>query len=167
VRATSAVALADPAPKLVHALKYGGWEALAATMADRMAVSVREVGSGDAVVPVPTTRRRVRDRGYNQAERLASALADRLELPLIEAVDRRGEAGTQVHLGPSERRANVRSAFCLKDEASAGLAGRQLLVVDDVLMTGATVAAVATTLERAGISGVTVVTFARAITAPL
>jgi ComF family protein len=150
----------------VHALKYGGWPELAPVLAGRMAELVRREGSvpGSAlVVPVPTTRKRERERGYNQAELLARAFAERRELPFLDALERRSSARSQVSLHPDERRANVRSAFAVKGDAADRLRGARVLLIDDVLTTGATACEAAETLERGGATGVTVITFARAL----
>jgi len=115
------------------------------------------------VVPVPTTPRRIRRRGYNQARLLASSVAERLGLDLSEALERNREGATQVALHPSQRRANVRSAFQAREEALPVLRGVHVLLVDDVLTTGATAVAAATELILAGVSEVTLLTYARAL----
>lgn len=115
------------------------------------------------VVPVPTTRARRRRRGYNQAAVLARALSEMLERPFRSALRRRRAGRTQVALQPLERGRNVRRAFTLRDRSARRLPGRTVLLVDDVLTTGATAAAAARTLGRAGVADVTVVTFARAL----
>jgi len=115
------------------------------------------------VVPVPTTRLRVRRRGYNQALLLARSVAERLGLDLVEALLRTRGGATQVALHPSQRRANVRGAFQAREEAFPGLRGVHVLLVDDVLTTGATAVAAATELALAGVSEVTLLTYARAL----
>jgi ComF family protein len=163
--ARSAVILEDPAERLVHALKYQGWRELAPALARCMA---RLPLPGDAstgvcvVVPVPTTRRRQRQRGYNQAALIAGAYARALTLPLVDALARTASGGSQVALRPSQRRSNVRGAFSSAAEA-AEIAGRHVLLIDDVLTTGATACEAAEALERAGALGVSVITFARAL----
>lgn len=119
-------------------------------------------GQAALVVPVPTTRRRLKERGYNQAGLIAGRLAARTGRKLVRALAREGDARTQVSLRPTERRANVRGAFDLGPEAQR-IRGRHVLLVDDVLTTGATASAAASALERAGATGVSLVTFARAV----
>jgi ComF family protein len=164
-RARSAVILEDPAERLVYALKYQGWRELAPAMARRMK-KIRladEAGGGDAkLVPVPTTRRRQRQRGYNQAALIARSFGEQTGLEVVEALARGAGGGSQVSLRPSQRRSNVRGAFA-PTAAARAVAGRHVLLVDDVLTTGATACEAAEALERAGAAGVSVVTFARAL----
>lgn len=165
-RARHAHVLAPPADTLVHALKYEGWRELAPVMGAAMAAVAPPAGSPGGrrvVVPVPTTSRRVRARGYNQALLLASSVAERLGLELAEALRRTRGGATQVALHPSQRRANVRGAFQAREEALPALRGAHVLLVDDVLTTGATAVAAATELALAGVSEVTLLTYARAL----
>ena len=157
--------LEPPADALVHALKYGGWSGLAPLMAARMSgLDLLPEGVTEcAVVPVPTTRARRRRRGYNQAGLLATSLGSASGWPVIEALERGGGARTQVSLRPMERLANVRRAFSLRDASVGPLEGIHVVLVDDVLTTGATVSAASEVLERAGVVGVSVVAFARAV----
>ena len=142
--ARAAAVLEPPADRLVHELKYRGWRSLAEPMAAAMArVRLPEDAQREAtvVVPVPTTRKRRRKRGYNQAEELARGYAfasGRRCLPLLV---RRGESGTQTSLQPLERAANVAGAFELAVDAHAQVRGQHLLLVDDVMTTGATAGA--------------------------
>lgn len=166
-RARFATLLAPPADALVHALKYEGWAELAAEMGRAMAAELR-VRRGtpwrrSLVVPVPTTTARVRARGYNQAELLARSVAAALDLPFVQALARTRGGPTQVALPPSQRRANVRGAFALRDGQSARVAGAHVVLVDDVLTTGSTAGAAASELAHVGASEVTLVVFARAM----
>jgi ComF family protein len=122
-----------------------------------------EAGAPTVVVAMPTTRARVRTRGYNQAELLARTFAKARGLPMCEALQRTRGKATQVALHPSERRANVQNVFILRPEASKRLLDSHVILVDDVLTTGATAGAAATVLARAGASRVTLVTFARSL----
>lgn len=165
--ARTAVLLEAPADALVYALKYQGWRGLARTMGARMARAVpppKVPGSAPVVVPVPTTPRRLRRRGYNQADLLAGAYATGVGLPRERVLLRREGGGTQVSLAPAQRAANVAGAFRLSGSGEgARIRGRHVLLVDDVLTTGATVSAAAAALERGGASGVSVIAFARAV----
>ena len=157
-----AFVLGPPASDLVHALKYEGWARLAAPMGDAVARAVgRDAPEGGVVVPVPTTVNRVRARGYNQAALLAHRVALRLGLPQVDALARTHAAASQTELAPEARKENVRGAFALSDRD--GIVGRPVVLIDDVLTTGATACEAAETLFDAGASGVVVATFARAL----
>ena len=159
--AASAVWMDDgPARELVHGLKYGGWRVAAGPMAEVLA---RELGARlaavELLVPVPLGRRRLSDRGYNQAAVLAAALSARTGIPVREGLlVRTRDTRTQTALGPAERWANVAGAF----RATAPLAGTRVALVDDVLTTGATLAACAAALAASGALAVGALTFARA-----
>ena len=166
--ARSACLLYPPADRLVHQLKYRGWRALAEPMAERMAALSfpRDVeAEARLVVPVPTTAERERQRGYNQAELLARAYARRTGRALLHALRRGGGATTQTVLQPAARGANVAGAFSVREGEAPALAGAHVLLVDDVLTTGATAVECARTLVATGARCVSVITFARALDA--
>lgn len=163
----SAYAIGEVPRALVHALKYGGWSALAAPMAARMAPmalppDVEEEIS--VVVPVPTGRARLRERGYNQAALLAGEYAARRGLPhRPDLLVRTRSTASQTSLHPGERRANVARAFTTPAGLAGELRGRHVLLVDDVWTTGATALSCAEALRDAGARAVSVATFARAV----
>ncbi|MGW8267887.1 MAG: double zinc ribbon domain-containing protein [Longimicrobiales bacterium] len=162
VSARAAVVLDEVSGPLVRALKYRGWSGLVDLMSRMM---VRDLPPGftePTVVPVPTTPWRCRTRGYNQAALLAAGVARRGSLPLVEALRREG-GRTQVELGPRERTSNVRGAFRLAANARSRIRGREVILVDDVLTTGATATAAARTLESGGVARVALLTFARSL----
>ncbi len=114
----------------------------------------------DAIVPVPLHASRERERGYNQAALLAHELGSRVSLPVVEGVlVRTRETIPQVGLDATERRANVLHAF---NCSSTGLAGRRILLVDDVCTSGATLEAASDALREGGASSVWAYTLARA-----
>ncbi len=163
--ARSAVALRPPADVLVHGLKYEGWRELAPMMAELMERRLPGESSdleGHVVTHVPTSKTHRRRRGYDQAELLARALAERAGLAFQPLLVRRRQKRTQVSLHPGQRMANVRDAFSLAPAADPPRE-RDVLLVDDVLTTGATARAAAETLAVAGARRVALVTFARAL----
>ena len=165
VRARSAFLMHPPADRIVHQIKYRGWRALARTMAEPIAVSARiaGIGSSDSViVPVPTTRTRERERGYNQAELLARAIAELLCCPCELLLERTSSNSTQTTLQPAARGANVAGSFRLRADAVACVREAHVILVDDVLTTGATVLECTRTLVDAGARSIAVLTYARA-----
>lgn len=152
----SAVCLDRSVRALVHRFKYDGWWRLAESFAARMAPLVADVGDAD-LVPVPLAARRFSQRGYNQAERLASALATLTGLNVVtDRLHRARETPTQTRLTPEGRLANLADAFV--GEPST----RPAWLVDDVFTTGATLTSAALALLNAGAPQVGAVTFARA-----
>ena len=115
-----------------------------------------------ALVPIPLATRRLRQRGYNQSEVLARALAREWRIPVIpDVLVRTRETPTQTALTPETRLANVAGAFSPRRGRGVSL-GRMLVLVDDVFTTGATLAEAARALESAGATRIHGVTFARA-----
>jgi ComF family protein len=163
----SAYLMTDVPRRLVHALKYRGWEAAAAPMAARMAAMdfpVDVEAESEIVIPVPTSAARMRQRGYNQAELLARGLAARTGRRVdAGALVRTRQTGTQTALHPGERRANVARAFAVPNDRAADLRGEHVMVVDDVWTTGATVLACVHALMEAGARVSSVATFARVV----
>jgi ComF family protein len=118
----------------------------------------------ELIVPVPLHWRRLLRRRYNQSAELARALAKVSGRPVsVDAVRRLRHTPAQGHLNPAERRANVRAAFAVPERRRALIRGRRVLVVDDVLTTGATLDAVARALTQAGAAAVDAVTLARVV----
>lgn len=164
VNVRSAVVLQAPAGELIHALKYQGWPAVAAPLVDRMLPLIPRAGT--AIVPIPSPPVRERRRGYNPARVLAAGVALRKGIPLLDALVRPRESSRQVGLSPAERAANVRGVFAPAVNMDfEAVRGAHIVLVDDVVTTGATASEAALTLEEAGATAVTLVTFARAIPA--
>ena len=169
-RVASAVWLSHEASELIHHFKYGGYWSLATEMADIMRRHLRHPGNG-VVVPIPLARKRLRTRGYNQAALLARALAAEWHLPMGESRLRRvKETRSQTALSPTAREENVTRAFRASPPSARvndrlvrrGRYAHRIILVDDILTTGATIAAAARALEHVGWTAIEVVTFARA-----
>jgi ComF family protein len=165
-RARAAVCYGEIASKLAHALKYGDRLDLAPLMARWMTNAGRElIAEADALVPVPLHWRRQWARRFNQSALLAELIAaDSRRVVAHGALKRVKATPQQVGLGKSERAQNVQGAFRVPPEGKAEVAGRKLLLVDDVLTSGATVDACARALLRAGAASVDVLAFARVVT---
>ncbi len=141
----------------IHHLKFLGIRRLARPLASLLLF--RDLSPVDAVVPVPLSRAGLRRRGFNQSLLLAYHLSRTTSKRLVmDALNKVAETPPQVGLAARERSANVRRAFA----CTAAVAGQRILLVDDVMTTGATADACARELLRAGAQSVDVVTLARA-----
>ncbi|MEA3001763.1 MAG: hypothetical protein QOH81_551 [Sphingomonadales bacterium] len=166
-RLRAAVAYGDVARSVVLKLKYSGRPGLAETLARFMQRHLPEVaGEGPALlVPVPLHRWRIWKRGYNQAALIAAALARGSGLPVAQDLLRRIRATPPLKgLGRRERALAVRGAFEVSGEGRRALAGRHVILVDDVFTSGATAGACAHALKRAGAASVAILCWARVVT---
>ena len=162
-RARAAV-MFDALPRaLVHRLKYRDDTGLARWMAPWMVrAGAEEIARADLIAPVPLHRTRLLRRRFNQSAELSRAVASLTGVPHHPQVLARHRATRrQVGLGHSERQRNVQGAFAVPDAMRPFLAGRRVLLIDDVFTTGATVCAATRALKRGGAAGVDVLTFAR------
>jgi ComF family protein len=151
---------------IVHALKYGRWLRTAPAMAERMsrvafpADVVREMA---AIIPVPLSPARLRDRGFNQCEVLAGHLSKLWRVPVLSrTLVRESATRSQTELTPGERLSNVAGAFSVPQTAARGLHGEHVVLLDDVITTGATLRACAGALFGAGARTISYMTFGRA-----
>jgi predicted amidophosphoribosyltransferase len=176
----SAVWLDDGARPAVHALKYSGLPRIADDLALAMTAlrPQTNVSSGWALIPIPLAPKRLRQRGYNQSEMLARALARKWRIPVIvDLLVRTRETPTQTALTPGTRLANVAGAFAVRcdvsnmrraardiaaDNAACRMPHVTCVLVDDVFTTGATLAEAARALAQLGVPTIHGVTFARA-----
>jgi ComF family protein len=162
-RARATVRFDEISRALVHALKYGDRLDLAPMMGRWIANAGRELlAEADALVPVPLHWRRLWARRFNQSAMLAAAISKESGVPVATGALKRVRAtAQQVGLSRTERAANIQGAFRVPEEGKVAVAGRRLVLVDDVLTSGATVEGCARALLRAGAANVDVLIFAR------
>jgi ComF family protein len=145
--------------ELIHLFKYSRMKPLAKTLAAHLASALPRDRAFDLVVPVPLHWRRQWQRGFNQSELLARRTARRCGIPMVNAVRRRRSTAAQAGLSNSRRRENVAGAFRVKRPRA--VEGRRVLLIDDVMTTGATAAACSLALKRAGAKSVVLLALAR------
>jgi ComF family protein len=149
-----------PAQRAIHALKYGRRRRVADALADALADAVGAPPPGAALIPVPLHRGRLAERGFNQSAALAGRLARRWGLPVLDGpLARTRDTGHQAGLARRARLANVAGAFVWRGAPPPPKA----ILVDDVLTTGATLAACAAALRAAGAREVRAVALARSL----
>jgi predicted amidophosphoribosyltransferase len=149
-----------PARAAIHRLKFSGWRAVAEALGDAMmacADLVPELVQVDALCWAPVSRRRFARRGYDQAEALATVIGRRMGMSPRSLLRRVRDPGPQARRGGAERRAAMAGCF-----RAAGVVPERVLLVDDVLTTGATAAACAAELSKAGVVRIRLLTAARA-----
>ena len=146
-----------PLPEIIHALKDRSRTDLARPLAELVAREVDPLPGGTVLVPVPLSARRLRERGYNQAELLAVALGREWGLPVRDLLVRTRDDPHQRGAGRDARAKQVRGAFA----ARTGTDVRRVALVDDVHTTGATLAACARSLRATGVNAITAIAVAR------
>jgi ComF family protein len=167
-RRARAVARYDDVSRiLIHSFKYGDRLDLAPALGRWMASAGKALtAEADAIVPVPLHWRRLWTRRFNQSAALAKIIAAECGLPLLhECLKRVKSTPQQVGLSRPERARNVQGAFRVPEAARNQVAGRRLVLIDDVLTSGATAEACARSLLRAGAASVDVLVFARVVNA--
>jgi len=161
-RMRAAVAYGEIARSLALRLKYGRKTALAATMARFMAVHLDDYPEDSVMMPVPLHRRRLWGRGFNQAVLIARALAERKGLNVeCCALIRTRSTPPLKAMNMAQRRRVVSGAFAIA--SGKDVAGRTIILVDDVLTTGSTASACARVLKRAGAERVELISWARVV----
>jgi ComF family protein len=165
-RARAAVRFDETARVLVHRLKYGDRLDLAQALGSMMARAGTDViGEAEMIVPVPLHAWRLWGRRFNQAMALGAVIGRRSGLPCDPFVLARvRRTRPQVGLTRAQRQTNLQGAFRVPLEAAPRLAGRRILLVDDVLTTGSTANAASRALLRGGAATVDVLAFARVVT---
>ena len=158
-RVVAATTYETIAKDLVWQLKFQGAQAAASVMAERMAGLLESGDSQQLIVPVPTATRRMRQRGYDQAKLLARHLSRRSGLVYMDCLQRQGQAH-QVGSSRQQRLRQLQTAFRLKN--GHNIQSYPIILVDDVLTTGATLEAAAEVIKAAGASHVDAIVFARA-----
>lgn len=158
-RAASFGAYEGTLRSLIHLLKYKGMKPLARPLAELMNRALAVDAAFDAIVPVPLYWRRQWGRGFNQAELLARHVGKQRGLSVINALRRRRATDTQASLATTGRRKNVAGAFTVR--RNADVAGKRILLIDDVMTTGATAGACASVLKKAGAKSISLLTVAR------
>ena len=162
-RARAAVLYEDVAREIVHGFKYRDRTELAALVGGLTARAGRDLtADADVIVPMPLHRWRLWTRKFNQAALIAAEVGRLSGVPVDRAaLVRVRRTRPQVGLGDRERAENVRGAFRVAAAHRAAIEGRKVVLVDDVLTTGATASAATRALRRAGAVRVDVLTFAR------
>lgn len=146
--------------ELIHLYKYGRIRTLASPLGKLLARSLPRDQAFDVIIPMPLHWRKRWQRGFNQSELLAREISRRTNTPIVNALRRIRNTPAQAGLTSAKRRQNVSGAFQAKKRAA--IDGRRVLLIDDVMTTGATAASCARALQRAGARQVTLLTLARA-----
>ncbi len=144
---------------LIHLFKYSGMKPLAEPLGRLMDRVLPIEDRYDAVVPVPLHWKRRWQRGFNQAELLAAHVAKRRAMPMVRALRRKRATAVQAGLASAGRKKNVSGAFAVR--SGLDLNDKTILLIDDVMTTGATARACAAALKRGGAKSVSLLTLAR------
>ncbi len=166
-RARSAVIYNEGSRHLIMRFKHGDRPEAARLFATWMASCAPDlVADADVLIPVPLDPKRLFKRRFNQAALIAKEISRHRDIPvLFDTVERIRPTPTQGHLNPSQRRRNVAGAFAVPADRKKQVAGKRVLLIDDVFTTGATARAVTRQLIKAGACAVDVLTTARVVKA--
>lgn len=149
----AAAQFSDPIPNIIHNMKYNGYHALAEPLAEMMATTWTQWQFDiDLVLPIPLHPDRLKKRGYNQSALLTKHMCRQLDIPYeLKALSRTRHTPPQVGLNAKDRLKNVQGAFTA---VSSKVTGKNILLIDDVCTTGATMASAAEALLAAGAKSV-------------
>ncbi|MEX2425762.1 MAG: ComF family protein [Thermomicrobiaceae bacterium] len=150
--------------RAIQRFKYNGEYQRGYDLGYRLGDRVKAVFPGqqiDLIAPVPLHPRRYRSRGFNQSAIVADRLADALHVPVVNPVERVHDTVPQVQLTARERVVNLQEAFELDETKAHALTDKSILIVDDVMTTGATLAAVAGAMQQSGCRRIFGLTLAR------
>ena len=161
-RALAVFSYRDPISHIVHGLKFGQRLYYGRFLGEKLAETVLQAEHlimPDVLIPMPLHRKRMAERGYNQAHEIARPVARRLELPIaLDIVARQHQTAEQSRLNALQRRCNLKDAFSV----TGSVRGLHVAIVDDVMTTGATVGELARVLVAAGVRRIDVWLGARA-----
>lgn len=135
-----------PMDSLIHALKYDRRLEIAAALGAELSSAVSSAALADALIPVPLSRSRLLERGFNQSAEIAKVIRKRWGVRLADSGERTRETPPQARLPWKERAKNIRGVFACEDNFS----GRHIALVDDVMTTGATLNELARVVKKAG-----------------
>jgi len=156
----------DPVSHIVHGLKFGQRLYYGRFLGDALAETVAQAGNlivPDLLIPVPLHRKRMNERGYNQAYEIARPVAQLLGCPITTGVVIRvGETKEQSQLNALQRRRNLKNVFTVMGAGTGTVKGLHVVIIDDVMTTGATVSELARVLISAGVRRIDVWLAARA-----
>lgn len=153
-----------PIRDAIHKFKYSERLDLTRFFSGELANEAEEMGQFDLVIPVPLHRRRLAKRGFNQSALIARGIGRCISVPAdLDSLERARHIEPQVGLERESRIENVKGAFAISDKGAQKIADRHILLIDDVLTTGATVNECAKVLVRSGAKSVKVLTIARTL----
>ena len=164
-RARSALLYNEASSRIILSLKRQGHRTGLSLMARYMIGRGGEMfDTADLILPVPLHYRRLVSRGFNQSGWLAGAISRETGVPVAHGLLKRIKASPrQGHLNPRQRRANVRGAFALTEKGRARIAGKRIVLIDDVYTTGATLESCTRAIRKAKPENVDIVTLARVV----
>lgn len=167
-RTIAATSYRPPADNMVIRLKYHGKLAIAPAIAELLHLRILKAQNTftlpDLLCPVPVSRQRLAERGYNQALEIAKPLAKQLGIPLYACLcQRHRHTASQVQLSGSQRQNNLDQAFQVNDQYQSVIQNKHIGIIDDVMTTGETLHEIAMTLKAYGAAQVTNFVFARTV----